>query len=116
MPLHVSNAKVSPERIQSGQSVTITVDCHVMDKELARGGGRYTIPVDMPVFFEISGVRHKRAFLPEFRLTTVPTPRPATLKIVADAPTIAVPIDVEIADLDENPPETRTRAVTIDVR
>ena len=114
MPLHVSDAVVSPSSIGSGQAVTITVNAHV-DKADARGGARYTLPAEMPVFFVLDDAMHKRVFLPEFRLSNVPVPVEATLTVVALGPAVAVPIDVEIADLDEAPPETRTRAVTIDV-
>lgn len=37
------------------------------------------------------------------------------LIVVATESSVAVPIDVEIADLDETPPETLEKAVSIDV-
>jgi hypothetical protein len=54
-------------------------------------------------------------FAPEFRLKRVPKPVQTKLIVVATESSVAVPIDVEIADLDETPPETLEKAVSIDV-
>jgi hypothetical protein len=112
MSLHISEAAATPGQIPSGGSVTITVNCHV-DKESARGGARYTLPPG-PAVFRLPEGDFKRIFLPEFTLTNVSSPVEARL-VVVSPPIISMPIEVEIADLDENPPDTRTRRVIIDV-